>query len=91
MKTCCTSVSPAKECIRKSDSKVFKLPRRFTKNRCRKGINGFTMRSSCAPYKDCLSKKVNDNNKNKKKNKGGELTFKKNMLGKQIKVCSKNP
>lgn len=89
MKTCCSSNTSDKECIRKSDGKVFELPRRFTKKRCKKGIKGFTMRSSCAPYKDCLTKKVKG--RKGKGSKGGQLTFKKNMLGKKIKVCSKNP
>ena len=57
MKKCCSSKTSDKECVRKSDGKVFELPRRFTKKRCKKGIKGFTMRSSCAPYKDCLTKK----------------------------------
>ena len=44
-------------------------------------------------YKDRLTKtiivaKVNGKSK---RSKGGELTYKKNMLGKKIKVCSKNP
>ena len=99
MKTCCSSNTSDKECVRKSDRKVFKLPRRFSKKRCKKGIKGFTMRSSCAPYKDCLTKKVKGRKGKRKKgkrskdkrSKGGELTFKKNMLGKKIKVCSKNP
>ena len=30
-----------------------RVPRRFTKKQCQKGVKGFTMRSSCAPYKDC--------------------------------------
>ena len=94
MNTCCSSNTFDKECIRKSDGKVFELPRRFSKKRCKKGIKGFTMRSSCAPYKDCLTKKVKRKKVKRKKvkrSKGGELTYKKNMLGKKIKVCSKNP
>ena len=106
MKNCCASNSSDKECVRKSDGKVFELPRRFTKKRCKKGIKGFTMRSSCAPYKDCLTKKVKRRKVNRQKvkrqkvnrqkvkqlsTKGGQLTFKKNMLGKQIKLCSKKP
>ena len=39
-----------KQCQRKSDGKVFKLPRRFNKTQCKKA-RGFTMRSSCAIYK----------------------------------------
>ena len=50
---CCKSNNKTKKCIRK-DGKVFSLPRRFTKKRCIKGpIKGFTMKSSCAPYKYC--------------------------------------
>ena len=77
MKDCCKHSKKDKKCKRKSDKKTFKLPRRFSKKKC-KNPRGFTMRSSCAPYKDCF--------------KGGKpLTFKKNILGKDIKVCSTNP
>ena len=99
MKTCCSSNTSDKECVRKSDGKVFELPRRFTKKRCKKGIKGFTMRSSCSPYKDCLNKtdkrkKVKhkkDKRSKDKRSKGGELTYKKNMLGNDLKICSKIP
>ena len=50
---CCQTNHKTKKCIRKIDKKVFQLPRRFSKKRCMKGIKGFTMRSSCAPYKHC--------------------------------------
>lgn len=40
------------KCIRKSDNKVFKLPRRFNRSKC-KNQKGFTMRSSCSIYKNC--------------------------------------
>lgn len=54
---CCNVGKKSKKCLRKSDGKEFKLPRRFSKKRCIYGkINGFTMRSSCAPYKDCKVK-----------------------------------
>lgn len=56
IKNCCSIKSKrAKKCIRKSDGKIFSLPRRFPKTTCKnkKHIKGFTMRSSCAPYKDC--------------------------------------
>ena len=52
------------------------------------------MRSSCAPYKDCFIKKKNKTKKKlkrKKKSYRGGLTYKKNILGKHIKVCSTNP
>ena len=77
MKDCCKHTKKSKRCIRKSDKKTFRLPRKFSRKRCRK-IRGFTMRSSCAPYKDC-------------KKGGGTLTFKKNINNKQIKKCSTNP
>lgn len=59
-----------KTCKRKLDGKIFNLPRRFTRKRCAQGISGFSMRSSCAPYKSCFkdnTKKLRVLNK-----KGGE-------------------
>ena len=56
MRNCCKSEKKAKKCKRK-DGKIFQLPRRFTKKKCLKKVRGFTMRSSCAPYKYCKSKK----------------------------------
>ena len=54
MKNCCKSGSKTKKCVRKSDNKQFTFPRRFSKKQClSQKIKGFTMRSSCAPYKDC--------------------------------------
>jgi hypothetical protein len=41
-----------KKCKTK-DGKIYDLPRRFTKRRCLKGFKGFTMKSSCTPYKYC--------------------------------------
>ena len=52
IKNCCNTTKKDKKCKRKSDKKVFKLPRKFSKNKC-KNAKGFTMRSSCAPYKNC--------------------------------------
>ena len=50
--SCCNKkINNHKECVR-SDMKVFKLPRKFSKKDC-KNPKGFTMRSSCAPFKDC--------------------------------------
>ena len=51
MRDCCVNTKRAKKCKRK-DGKLFSLPRKFTKKRC-SHIKGFTMRSSCAPYKYC--------------------------------------
>lgn len=54
---CCKHTRKHKKCIRKKDKKVFSLPRRFSRKRCSKKIRGFTMKSSCAPYKYCKKKK----------------------------------
>ena len=53
---CCKIKNKTTEmiCKRTSDSKIFKLPRRFSKKDClAKEIKGFTMKSSCAPFKEC--------------------------------------
>lgn len=76
MKNCCISTNNDNKCIRKSDNKIFKLPRKFSKKKCKK-IKGFSMKSSCAPYNDC--------------NGGKKLTYKKNINGDDIEICSKNP
>ena len=66
MRDCCNIRKKTKKCVRKSDKKVFKLPRRFSKKRCLTiKVKGFTMRSSCAPFKDC--KKQNGGKKTKKR------------------------
>lgn len=49
---CCKHREKDKKCMRMKDKKIFKLPRRFTRKQC-KNIRGFSMRSSCAIYKDC--------------------------------------
>ena len=65
MRDCCNIRKKTKKCVRRSDKKVFKLPRRFSKKRClTRKVKGFTMRSSCAPFKNC------------KKQKGGKKTKK---------------
>ena len=49
---CCTHNKKAKQC--KTKKKIYNLPRRFTRKRCIKGpVRGFSMRSSCTPYKSC--------------------------------------
>jgi len=61
--SCCKSNNKHKSCKRQ-DAKIFSLPRKFTKKRCITGsINGFTMRSSCAPYKYCKTQKHNGGKK----------------------------
>lgn len=66
---CCKHKKSAKKCMRKSDKKIFSLPRRFTRKRCKKGAKGFTMKSSCAPYNGC-KKGGSKINKTKKGQKG---------------------
>ena len=56
MKNCCNHTSIDIQCTRQSDGKVFDLPRKYSRKRCR-NPKGFTMKSSCAPYKDCYKKK----------------------------------
>lgn len=57
MKNCCNITKKNKICKR-SDGKTFKLPRRFSKKKClTKKIRGFSMRSSCAPFKLCKTSK----------------------------------
>ena len=79
MVNCCHATKNYKECIRKYDNKKFKLPRKFSKKRCMNKIIGFTMRASCAPYKDCKTKK------------GGRLSKQLNLYDKPLKVCSTDP
>jgi superoxide dismutase, Cu-Zn family len=59
---CCVHTKKNKKCIRKKDMKVFDLPRKFTRKQCKNNIRGFTMRSSCAPYKYCRVKNYNGGN-----------------------------
>lgn len=59
---CCKVNNKTRKCRRMENGKIFMLPRRFTRNRCVKGpVRGFTMRSSCAPYKYCKTKKYGGN------------------------------
>ena len=74
MVSCCNHTKKDKNCIRKNDKKIFKLPRKYSRNKCKKP-KGFTMRASCAPYKYCFKKQkggktiTNKRNKNKKTKK----------------------
>lgn len=54
--SCCKYPKNAKTCRRSLDGKIFDLPRRFTRKQCA-NVRGFTMRSSCAPYKGCKGQK----------------------------------
>ena len=58
-KNCCKTTKKDKKCTRKSDKKKIDIKkRRFSKKTClTKTIKGFSMKSSCAPYKDCKKNK----------------------------------
>lgn len=90
MKLCCKTNKKDKQCKRKSDGIKFSLPRRFNKKRCRQGVKGFSMKSSCAPYKDCIINKIKGGN-NTRKDRKKKITFRKNMLNKEIQECSTKP
>ena len=68
----------AKKCVRKKDKKTFKVPRKFNRDKCNHP-KGFTMRSSCAPFKYC------------NQTGGKSLSFKKNINNETIQVCSLDP
>ena len=51
---CLADENNNKKCVRKSDNKEFTLPRKWSRKRCQQGFSGFTMKSSCAPFNDCL-------------------------------------
>ena len=76
---CCLSQEKNNKCIRQ-DGKEFSLPRRFSKKKCiTQEVKGFSMRSSCAPYKFCNKKKSKSNKSNKSnKNKSNRNKSKKN-------------
>lgn len=84
---CCKHNKSAKKCMRKSDKKIFSLPRRFTRKRCKKGVKGFTMKASCAPYKDC---KKGGGGKSKRKEPKRTVSKKPSILSKII-ASTKNP
>ena len=65
VKSCCNATKKMKSCIREKDKKIFTLPRKFSKAKC-KNPKGFTMRSSCAPYKYCSKGGTTQKKKTKK-------------------------
>ena len=93
MRDCCKATKKNKNCRRRSDKKIFSLPRRFTKKRCMKGVKGFTMRSSCAPYKDCMrggSKKNRKRKSTTRKKAIAILGKNKNKVRGTVKFSQKN-
>ena len=79
MKNCCNHKKTSKKCIRK-DKKTFSLHRKFSKKRCMKGVKGYTMRSSCAPYKFCKAKTRHTGGGTRKKQNKKKRTSKMQFL-----------
>ena len=103
MVDCCKAKKTDQTCTRVSDGKTFRLPRKFTRKKCisTKGGKGFTMRSSCAPYKDCIggskrrsTKKSGGSKRRSTKKSGksrGRSTKKRRSLRKTKKTFLYNP
>ena len=86
--SCCNHPENAKTCERTLDGKQFDLPRRFTRKQCA-NPRGFTMRSSCAPYKGC--KKVGGTNKTRKAPIESATSFPEGTIkGSWVIKCAKN-
>lgn len=66
---CCNHTKKKRFCLRKFDKKRFSLPRKYSRKRCLGKIKGFTMRSSCAPYKYCKNKSRHTRRTMRTKNK----------------------
>lgn len=77
MVNCCNHKKGDKICIRSSDKKSFKLPRKFNREEC-KNPKGFTMHSSCAPYNDCPKRSSKQS-----KQKGGKHSSKRSKKTKK--------
>ena len=86
MESCCSSTSNDSSCKRK-DGKTFSLPRKFSRGEC-KNPKGFTMKSSCAPFKYC--NKGGKHSKNRSKKRSSKQN-EKNILNKSLQKCSTNP
>ena len=69
MNCCSIKKKNLKKTCKRKDGKIFKLPRKFSKQSClTKKIKGFSKKSSCAPFKFCKTKKqflYNPNNPKK--------------------------
>ena len=91
---CCKSTRKNKKCSRK-DGKHFSLQRKFSKKKCIKGpVKGFTMKSSCAPYKFCKTQKGGKSKKRtrKKRKKKKQFLYNPNNPKKSFDVyIDKNP
>ena len=90
IKDCCDKTLKNKKglCVRKKDNKTFKLPRRFAREKCLKGVRGFTMKSSCAPFKNCTIKVVKKGKKRILSGGKKQKRYRKNKKNKKIKcIC----
>ena len=75
IQSCCTHSLHSRMCKRKKDKKMFSLPRRFSKDKCMKTKKkGFSMRSSCAPYRVI----VKENRRNREKKQKRRRKIKRN-------------
>ena len=63
----------------KKIKKTFKLPRKFSIEKC-KNPRGFTMRSSCAPYRDCYKKQKGGNKRKRSRKQKYKNKTKKQFL-----------
>ena len=93
--SCCNHPNKSKKCRRITDGKIFEIPRRFTRKECvNKKVRGFSMRSSCAPYKGCKYGGEKDNSNKKAvatisvNNNGihGNVLFTKSASSKKLKI-----
>ena len=94
IENCCRITKNTSSCKRK-DGKIFNLPRRFSKKKCINGpVRGFTMSSSCAPYKFCKKRKISQKGVKIISNKENFINMNKqqlNLNGKVLQTCSINP
>ena len=90
MKSCCSSTGNDSSCKRK-DGKTFSLPRKFGKSKC-KNPKGFTMKSSCAPYKYCSNRsKKGGNRSSKRSNKRSSKQSSKKLTKKRVLLPKLRP
>lgn len=87
MKNCCEKISKKQKYCLRNDNKIFNLPRKFTRKQCTH-IKGFSMRSSCAPFKFCNKFKYLGGKSNKKREK---KKLSKNKTKKQFLYNHNNP
>mgnify|MGYP003664691313 FL=1 len=91
MKSCCSNFSKKDKICFRSDTKVFNLPRKFTRKQCQ-NIKGFSMRSSCAPFQFCNKESKYLGGKTYKKREKKQFLYNPNNPKKSFDVyIDKNP